>query len=272
MHTEYIDGIPFQLKRAFDFGFMREYGTVFRVFDDQDSGNICFGTNRSGQRYFVKFAGAPAGRYDGEPADAIARLKATLPIYSDLKHRNLIEFVEAREIGGGFATVFKWADGDCMGRMYPGSHCRFMQLSVDRRLAVFSDILSFFEQVARENYIAIDFYDGSILYDFEKGRTTICDIDFFRRQPYTNDMGRMWGSSRFQAPEEYQLGAVIDEITNVYTLGATAFALFGGYNRTRDKWQLGDRLFAAAAKAVSDERSDRQQSIQQFKEEWEEAK
>lgn len=178
---QYIDGIPYRLKSAFDFGFMKEYGTVFRVYDDQDSGNICFGTERDGQRYFIKFAGAPAGRYSGEPADAIARLKATVPIYCGLRHKSLIEFVEAREIGGGFATVFKWADGDCMGRMYPDSHRRFMQLPVDARLAVFSDIISFFEHVVAQNYVAIDFYDGSILYDFENGRTTICDIDLFRK-------------------------------------------------------------------------------------------
>ena len=82
-------------------------------------------------------------------------------------------------------------------------------------------------------------------------------------------MGRMWDSSRFQAPEEHQLEADIDEITNVYTLGATAFALFGEYNRTRDKWQLNDKLFAVVEKAVSDDRSSRQQSIKQLREEWE---
>ena len=101
--------------------------------------------------------------------------------------------------------------------------------------------------------------------------TTICDIDFFRRQPCVNDMGRMWGSSRFQSPEEFQLGAVLDEVTNVYTIGATAFALFGEYGRTRDNWQLGDISFTTAAKAVSDDRSRRQQSIRQFREEWEAA-
>ena len=84
-------------------------------------------------------------------------------------------------------------------------------------------------------------------------------------------MGRMWGSSLFQSPEEYQIGAAIDEITNVYTLGATAFALFGEYNRTRDKWQLSDKLFEIATRAVSDDRIDRQQSIRQLIEEWEAA-
>lgn len=80
---------------------MKEYGIVFKIYDDQDSGNICFGTEKDGQRYFVKFAGAPTEQYSGDPADAIASLKSTLPIYSELKHENLIEFIEAKEIGGG---------------------------------------------------------------------------------------------------------------------------------------------------------------------------
>ena len=45
-YLQYIDGIPFKLKSAFDFSFMKEYGTVFKVYDDQDSGNICFGTEK----------------------------------------------------------------------------------------------------------------------------------------------------------------------------------------------------------------------------------
>lgn len=268
-YLQYIDGILFKLKSVFDFSFMSKYGKVFKVYDDQDSGNICFGTEKDGQRFFVKFAGAPTERGTGTPADAIDRLKATVPVYRDLQHCNLIELVEAEDIGGGFVMVFKWVDGDCMGRMYPASHRRFMQLPVEVRLKVFRDILSCFEYIVSQNYVAIDFYDGSIMYDFESGKTTICDIDFFQKQPCTNTMGRMWGSSRFQSPEEYRLGAVIDEITNVYTAGATAFALFGEYSRTIDSWQLTETLFAVASKAVSDNRADRQQSIMQLRKEWE---
>ncbi len=43
------------------------------------------------------------------------------------------------------------------------------------------------------------------------------------------------------------------------------------YNRAREKWKLNGRLFDVASKAVSDERSERQQSIKQLKEEWEAA-
>lgn len=267
-YLQYIDGIPFKLKSAFDFSFIKEYGTVFKIYDDQDSGNICFGTEKNGQRYFIKFAGAPTVQFSGNPSNAVARLKKSLPIYSELKHENLVKFIESKEIRGGFTMVFKWVNGDCMGRMYPAAHHRFMQLPISARLAVFSDILNFLEYVVYQNYVAIDFYDGSIMYNFENGTTTICDIDLFRRQPCTNDMGRMWGSSFFQSPEEYKFGAVIDEITNVYTVGATAFALFGAYERTRDKWQLSDKLFQVATRAVSSDRTRRQQSIRQLREEW----
>lgn len=270
-YLQAIDGIPYKLKAAFDFTFLSRYGTVFRIFDDQDSGNICFGTEKGGERYFVKFAGAPAEAYGGEPEEAIERLKSTLPVYEALRHRCLIEFVEAREIGGGFAMVFKWADGDCMGRMYPAAHRRFMQLPVEEKLQVYGDVLDFLEYVAREGYAAIDFYDGSILYDFCTHRTVVCDIDFFRKQPCVNDMGRMWGSSRFQAPEEYRLGAEIDEVTNVYTAGAFAFALFGGYSRSFEDWHLSEALFRVAAKATAEEKESRQQSIRQLRAEWEDA-
>lgn len=40
---QYIDGIPYRTKEDFDFSFLGRYGRVFQVFDDQDSGNICFG-------------------------------------------------------------------------------------------------------------------------------------------------------------------------------------------------------------------------------------
>ncbi len=266
----YADGIPFLLKEPFRLEFLHDYGKVFRVYDDQDSGNLCFGTEKDGYRYFIKFAGAKTKRFNGNPTDAVERLRATLPVYMELHHANLPRFVEAKETDGGFAMVFEWADGDCMGRMYPESHRRFLALPVQDRLKVYRDIMDFFVYVTSQGYVGIDFYDGSILYDFLSRKTTVCDIDFFRKKPCINDMGRMWGSSRFQAPEEFTLGAVLDEITNVYTLGAIAFAMFGGYLRTRDAWELNDALYAVATKATSDDRAKRYGSIAEMMREWEE--
>jgi aminoglycoside phosphotransferase (APT) family kinase protein len=271
-YIQYIDDVPYKLKAPFDISFIRRYGEVFRVYDDQDSGNICFGVRNGGDRYFIKFAGAPTEQYTGTPDDAVVRLKATEPVYQELAHPNLIKFIKAEEVGGGFAVVFEWVDGECMGRQYPNSRQKFLQMSHSTKLNVFDDILSFHAHIIDKGYVAIDFYDGSIMYDFNTKKTIICDIDFYSKIPYINNMGRMWGSSRFMSPEEFELGATIDEITNVYLMGATAFALFGGYDRTPDKWYFSKELYMVALKAVSNERRQRQQSIQQFIEEWNEAR
>lgn len=271
-YVQYIDNVPYKLKAPFDMSFIQQYGKVFKIYDDQDSGNICFGAQNCKNRYFIKFAGAPTEQYLGITEDAITRLKTTVPVYQDLAHPYLIKFVKAEEIGGGFAVIFEWADGECMGRMYPLSRQKFLQMPYSTRLDVFDDILSFHAHVIDKGYIAIDFYDGSIMYDFAAKKTVICDIDFYSKMPCTNNMGRMWGSSRFMSPEEFELGATLDEIANVYLMGATAFALFGDYDRRLERWQLSEKLFKIALKAVSDERNQRQQSIQQFIEEWNEAK
>lgn len=53
-------------------------------------------------------------------------------------------------------------------------------------------------------------------------------------------MGRFWGSSRFMSPEEFKLGVVIDEKTNVFNMGAMAFSLLGGeLDRSFSKWDAG---------------------------------
>lgn len=263
-----IDGIPFKMKEPYDFSFLKEYGKVFKVFDDQDSGNICFGTEKDGRRYFIKFAGAETAEYDGEPCNAVSRLKATVPIYKNLRHKNLIEYMDSKETDNGFAMIFKWADGACMGRMYPEAHRKFMALPEEIKLNVFNEIMDFVQYAAEQNYIAIDFYDGSIMYDFKNHKTIICDIDFFRKSPAVNNMGRMWGSSIFMSPEEFEFGAVMDEITNVYTLGAFAFALFGDYKRDFKNWRLSKELYDSALKAVSDNRECRQCSVRAFIDEW----
>ncbi len=263
-----IDGVRFRMREPFDFGFLKKYGRVFKVFDDQDSGNICFGVESPEGRKFIKFAGARTARYDGEPSEAVARLRATLPVYQSIRHDALIEYLGAEEIGGGFAMVFRWADGECMGRMYQQSHREIMGLPVEEKQVIFDGVIDFMIAVARAGYVAIDLYDGSVMYDRSGRNVTICDIDFFRKNPAVNDMGRMWGSSRFMSPEEYELGAALDEITNVFTAGQMGFSVFTDSDRSRENWSLSGESYDVLMKAISPDRADRYASIAEFRDAW----
>ena len=271
MVIQYIDGITYRMKAPFDMSFLHKFGSVFKVFDDQDSGNICFGVGDGANRYFIKFAGTETAEYSGTTKNAIERLRASVPVYQALRHKNLIKLISAEDINEGVAVIFEWTDALCIHRQY-GSRLKFMSLPVETRMNVFNDILAFHLHVVKLGYVAIDFYDGSIMYDFEKSETIICDIDFYKKQPIINEMGRMWGSSRFMSPEEFVAGSAIDEITNVFLMGATAFAFLGGeLDRSISKWVGDKRLYPIALKAVSENREDRFPSLAEFASAWKEA-
>jgi serine/threonine-protein kinase len=282
-----IDGVYFRMGEAHDFSFLSEIGRVFRAFDAMDSGNICFGVECDGKRYFVKYAGARTMDYKGEISDAVARLKAAVRVYENLQHPALIRLVRHFPVGDGYAAVFDWVDGEGFFSYWDYSpwemknnpqspNARFRHLPIEKRIAVVDKIFDFHHYIASCGYVPVDFYDGSLLYDFARDELHICDIDFYRKAPVVNDMGKWWGSSRFLSPEEKTLSAAIDEVTTVYTMGAAAFVLLGsgGYDvdRTFASWNASKALFDVATKAVSDERSERYQSLDELIAAWEQAK
>ena len=268
MVIEYIANTAIRLKRPFDFSFIHQYGTVFKVFGNPGSGNLCFGVENGGSRYFIKFAGAPKAEYNYASTDkAVQWLKDAKQVYQDLAHDNVIRFINGEKIGGGYAAVFEWIDAESIGSSYPLSRQKFMQLPIQAKQRAFEDILNFHVHVADCGYVAIDFYADQIMYDFESNKTTICDIDFYQKSPYYGDMGK-WGSANFVSPEECIPGLRIDEITMVYTMGAAAFSIFADHDRSPESWTLSKPLYNIAKKAVNDDRNLRQQSIGQLVQEW----
>ncbi|QNO14162.1 hypothetical protein HYG86_04940 [Alkalicella caledoniensis] len=159
-----------------------------------------------------------------------------------------------------------------MGKQYESRH-KFFELPIKERINMFEDILEFHRFVNKQGYVAIDFYDGSIMYDFQNKRTIICDIEYYAKKPYVNTVGRMWGSGRFMSPEEYEKGSVIDEITNVYLMGATAFVLLGNaVEKSIEGWLAHKALYDVAKKAASKDRNQRYQSLEVLSATWKQAK
>jgi len=276
-----LDGVQFLLRAKQNFGWLRELGRVFAVFDKHDSGNLSFGLERDGHRKFIKYAGAETLEYEGTTQDAIQRLKQAIPVYQELKHPCLIEFEDHFETPDGYAAVFDWFEGECLhshwqfssgiGKHHPaGPYYRYRQLPIAERLRSLDQIFSFHTFVEAKSYVAIDLYDGSILYNFQHHITKICDIDFYRKRPVVNDAGDdFWGSYRFKSPEEDQLGSPIDERTNVYTMGALAFWLLGGeLDHSVEKWEAGDKLYMVASKATEKDRNQRHACVSEFFDDW----
>lgn len=213
--------------------FVADAGECFAIFDErtQDSGNVSYGVHAGGKRYFVKTAGAATtGR--PLPFDArVALLRNAIRIHRSTTHAVLAPLRNVVEAADGPVLVYDWVEGESIGaapdrRADPASaFLRFRRLPAHRILVVLDEIIDLHDQLASAGWIAVDFYDGSILHDFITGATHIIDIDHYHRGAFVNRMGRMFGSTRFMAPEEFRRDARITERTTVFTLGRTVVQL-----------------------------------------------
>lgn len=238
MITQTIDGLTYHLKEAQDFSWLSRYGTAFSVIDQTGSGCICFGMeNEVGERVFIKAAGAKTVEAEVDQAESIRLLKEAVPHYLDIHHPNLIRYIESFEIGEFFVVVYQYAEGLCLFDHWNFDRYErtkevtpmmaFKRLPVEKRLKVAERLFSFFETFLEAGYAAVDFYDSSIMYDFMTDEVTFCDIDLFRKMPTFNEAGEdYYGTKRLKAPEENERGAVIDERTSEFTLGAILMDMF----------------------------------------------
>lgn len=268
MAVEAVGGATVRLRSPHDLSFVERWGRVERVYDEQDSGNVCFVMHSGRGRVFVKYAGAPTLRYEGSLDAAVANLRRAGRAYEELAHPSLIAMREAIDVGEGHALVFDWFDGVSLGAQF-GERPSVDELSLERAVAAVQQLYDFAETVAARGWVAVDLYDGSLLLDCTTGRLGVCDIDFFRQAPAVNDMGRMWGSSRFMAPEESELGAPLDEVTNVYTLGALAHTLLGDdRSKARASWRGSEAQWETVARAMRSRREERWPSVAELAQAW----
>ncbi|HVX44242.1 MAG TPA: hypothetical protein VHC49_10165 [Mycobacteriales bacterium] len=207
--------------------FLESVGTVFARFgaDTQDSGNISYGLRAGDARYFVKTAGDPADtKAYFDLGGRIALLRNAVELAESVVHPALPVLHAVIESPGGPLLAYEWRDGDLLS-IRCAAHERFRALPVAEIRSALDSLYGLHADLDAAGWVEGDFYDGAMMYDFPARRLTVMDLDTYRRGPHRNDMGRMFGSTRFMAPEQHSLGAPIDTRTTAYVLARAALVL-----------------------------------------------
>lgn len=249
--------------------YLRTQGEIFRAFREQDSDCISYGVLVDGRRWFVKHSQTPRG---------MASLERAQHVYRAVQHPALPRLHNAFETPGGLAIVLDWLPGEVLNspayrgaarRAAPDSpHARFRALPARRIVDALDTIYDVHVRLAEHAFIAVDFYDGCILYDFDSAQTHVMDLDEYRPGPFILEGERLPGSRRFMAPEEFERGAAIDAVTNVFTLGRTAFVLLGDGTEAAESWRGNEAMRRVALQATAPERSERYQTVQAYVAAW----
>ena len=131
-----------------------------------------------------------------------------------------------------------------------------------------TEVYDLHRELAGLGWVANDFYDGAMIYDFRRRRVHVIDLDSYHMGSFTNSMGRMAGSSRFMAREEFELGATIDERTTVFTMGRTAAVLMSDSSLEREPFRGSGRRYEVMVRSCEENPDDRFQRVAEMYDAW----
>lgn len=253
--------------------YLAGFGTVFARIGaaTQDSGNVSYGVEIRGGRYFVKTAG---DRSDTKPLLPFARrvdLLRTAAEVAAVAHPAVPRYYGTIESAAGPMLVYDWSDGEHLGtdRSVPESAFqRFRALPDAELLRALDQLYDLHARLTEAGWVVGDFYDGSLMYDFSRRQLTVMDLDSYRLGAYRNEMGRMFGSSRFMAPEEFELGATIDERTTAFAMGRTALVFLSDGTAGRTAFRGTDAQYEVLTRASAPAPADRYPTYRAFHHAW----
>ncbi len=251
----------------------RGYSIIRSFGERRDSRSVVLGVeSATGDRYVVKHA---------QDDEAIRWLESARRFHADVKHAAIPTVVQSTRTATGMCLVEEWGPGEILRDGYddavlPPDHPksasrRFLSLDVNEIVDAVGQIIDAHVAVASAGYVAVDLYDGCVLYDFSTRTVRLVDLDHYRPGPYVLDTDRQLGSSSYMAPEEFWRGATIDERTMVYTLGRVALVYLGCARESeasREQFRGTDEQFKAASKASAAEPNDRVRSVSELQSSW----
>jgi serine/threonine-protein kinase len=244
-----------------------------RQFGDRlDSRTTILGIETDGGPFVVKHA---------TDDESVGWLESAARFHATVSHPSIPPVVHRITTADGLAIVERWAPGDVLvdgfdpsvpDRDDPRSpYQRFLRLPVWEITDAVRQLIYAHLAIAGAGYVAVDLYDGCLIYDFDHRELSLIDLDMYRRGPFVLESDRQYGSSAYMAPEEWRRGSTIDERTTVFTLGRFALVLLGcdrhGAPVGAD-FRGSERLFEIATQACASDPADRFQSVAELCRAW----
>jgi serine/threonine-protein kinase len=262
--------------------YLRQHSAVRREFSHltQDSGNVSWLIDAAGVGLFVKTAGVDRPPQPGAPvpyfghADRVLLLRNAIELARSCGHPALPALLNVIESPDGPMLIYAAADGDLVRvpaaqRADPSSsYQRFAHLPSEDLLTIFDTLIDLHRELAALGWVACDLYDGSLIVDFATLQLRVIDLDSYRRGPSVNEMGRMFGSTRFMAPEEFELGAPLDQRTTVFTLGRHLWHFTTRLTEDAEHFCGSPRQAGVIQRAVQPSPWDRYSTVAAFADAW----
>ena len=182
---------------------LQRLGDVFDAFEDQDSGCMSYGVAIQGDRWFVKTA---------YTAQTVPMLRRAADFHLNVQHDAIVAPAAYAERPNRAAILYPWVDGKVL---YHPTRTRYLSredplspmyafrlMPVEKIHRALDTVFDAHLAVVESGFVAIDFYDGSMLYDPDSESMYLIDLDEYRAGQFVVGPELLSGSVRFFSPEE----------------------------------------------------------------------
>ena len=211
-------------------------------------------------------------------------LRSAEAFHAAVAHPAVVPLLHRVDTSDGVALVYPWADGEVLSDAADASlpsrddaasaYQRVLGLPVADRCAAVRTLIDAHVAVAAAGLVAVDLYDGSVLYDFDRRQLRLIDLDAYQLGPYVLDRDRQYGSTTYMAPEELVRGSTIDERSTVFTLGRFGLVYLGCARAeppTRTDFEGSNELWDVLVAATRPRPDDRIRTVAELRSAWDRA-
>jgi len=201
---------------------LNEIGWARAVSGQPSSGAISYRVTLDDQDWFLKTG----------PTDASARaLRRVVDLHARVVHPAIVPVLNSFHTAGVPVTVGPWRDGHVLLRSTTRRHPqsprideslpRFRALPLATVHAALDTILDAHLALDAAGYVAVDPYDGCLLYDFATARMHLVDLDDYQPPFVPIPASRSGGPNAFAAATQTRWDSRNTRADTVYLLGRT---------------------------------------------------
>jgi serine/threonine protein kinase len=162
-----------------------------------------------------------------ESAESRERFRREARIAGQLTHPGILPLHSFGEIDGVWYFVMGYVRGQSLAERLRLEGA----LPAHEVLRILTELADALDWAHRHGVIHRDIKPGNILLDDESGRTILADFGISKLKDAADSLtvtGAVWGSPQYMSPEQGIGSSDVDERSDIYSLGAVAYAMLAG--------------------------------------------
>lgn len=177
-------------------------------------------------------------------AESIARFQKEIGLMKRVRHPRVVGLIDYGKVGTYDYLIMQWVDGQSLRDRFANSRTKGQHVDFAESLGWFTAVCDGLRAIHAQGIVHRDIKPSNILID-RSGNALITDFGIAKQidssQTSLTTTGQLPGTFQYMAPEQFSHPDIVDERTDLYSLGVTFYEGLTG-ERPQGNWPPASRV------------------------------